>query len=47
MAPGGGFARAVEALIDAVGPVFGSARGRVHLRPDFDAPLPEMAEYEA
>jgi prevent-host-death family protein len=26
-------------------PVFGSARGRVHIRDDFDEPLPDMAEY--
>jgi prevent-host-death family protein len=28
-------------------PIFGSAKGRVHLAADFDAPLPDMAEYEA
>jgi prevent-host-death family protein len=28
-------------------PVFGSARGRIHIAPDFDAPLEEMGEYEA
>ncbi len=31
----------------ASGRVFGSAKGRVHLRSDFDAPLDDMAEYEA
>lgn len=31
----------------AMRPVFGCAKGRVHVRADFDAPLPEMAEYEA
>lgn len=28
-------------------PVFGSGRGRIQIRPDFDAPLEEMGEYEA
>jgi len=27
-------------------PVFGKAKGRVHMSPDFDAPLVDMAEYE-
>ncbi|MBN1669474.1 MAG: type II toxin-antitoxin system Phd/YefM family antitoxin [Kiritimatiellae bacterium] len=27
-------------------PAFGSARGRVHIRSDFDAPLTDMVEYE-
>ncbi len=31
----------------AVHPIFGSAKGRVHMRLDFDAPLADMAEYEA
>lgn len=26
-------------------PVFGSAEGRVHMQPDFDAPLEDMTEY--
>lgn len=28
-------------------PLFGSARGRVRMAADFDAPLADMAEYEA
>ncbi len=28
-------------------PLFGSARGRVRMAADFDAPLTDMAEYEA
>jgi prevent-host-death family protein len=28
-------------------PVFGSARGRVHIKNDFDAPLADFAEYES
>ena len=28
-------------------PVFGSARGRVEIAPDFDEPLEDMAEYSA
>jgi len=28
-------------------PVFGSAKGRVKMAADFDAPLADMAEYEA
>jgi prevent-host-death family protein len=34
---------------DAIGirPVFGSARGRVHIAEDFDAPLSDFAEYES
>ena len=31
----------------ATHPVFGSARGRVHMRPDFEEPLADLAEYEA
>ncbi len=27
-------------------PHFGSARGRVHIRDDFDAPIQDFAEYE-
>ena len=27
-------------------PSFGSARGQVHMRADFDEPLADMAEYE-
>jgi antitoxin (DNA-binding transcriptional repressor) of toxin-antitoxin stability system len=27
-------------------PVFGSAKGRVRMSADFDAPLADMAEYE-
>jgi prevent-host-death family protein len=27
-------------------PVYGSAKGRIHMTPDFDAPLEDMAEYE-
>ena len=27
-------------------PTFGSAKGRVHMQPDFDEPLSDMAEYE-
>jgi prevent-host-death family protein len=27
-------------------PVFGSDRGRVHMEVDFDAPLPDLADYE-
>lgn len=27
-------------------PVFGSAKGQVHISPDFDEPLSDMAEYE-
>jgi len=30
-----------------VHPVFGSARGRVHMGADFDAPLSDFAEYES
>ena len=26
-------------------PVFGSAKGQVHISPDFDEPLADMAEY--
>ena len=28
-------------------PVFGSARGRLEIAPDFDEPLEDMAEYSA
>lgn len=28
-------------------PVFGSAKGRVHMADDFDAPIADMAEYES
>jgi prevent-host-death family protein len=28
-------------------PVFGSARGRIHIADDFDAPLDDMTEYQA
>ena len=31
----------------ATRPVFGSARGRIHIGPDFDEPLADMGEYEA
>lgn len=27
-------------------PIFGSAKGRVRMAPDFDAPLTDMGEYE-
>ena len=27
-------------------PVFGSAKGGIHMRPDFEEPLAEFAEYE-
>lgn len=27
-------------------PVYGSAKGRIHMTSDFDAPLDDMAEYE-
>lgn len=27
-------------------PVYGSAKGRIHMAADFDAPLNDMAEYE-
>ncbi len=27
-------------------PVYGSAKGRIHMASDFDAPLSDMAEYE-
>ncbi len=30
----------------ATRPVFGSARGAVHIDPDFDEPLDDMAEYQ-
>ncbi len=26
-------------------PVFGRLRGRIHMAPDFDAPLPDFADY--
>lgn len=29
----------------ATHPAFGSARGRIEISPDFDAPLDDMAEY--
>ena len=32
---------------DITRPVFGSARGQIHISPDFDEPLADMAEYEA
>ena len=28
-------------------PLFGSAKGRIRMAADFDAPMPDMAEYEA
>lgn len=27
-------------------PVYGKDKGRIHMAPDFDAPLEDMAEYE-
>jgi len=29
----------------AAGPVFGSAKGRIEISPDFDEPIEDMAEY--
>jgi prevent-host-death family protein len=31
----------------ATRPVFGSAKGKVYIAPDFDEPLDDMAEYQA